>query len=182
MQGQNNLRLINTTNNNLYNLRKKRHTNNSILTNFKNNLNKIRSHNNINTYNNNYSTRIKLPTQHLVHDNLINNNYNNNKFSKIPRPTYLYKSNNNRLNTKLNSTSSSASLHRHKDYNNKIIKSVRFRTDYDYTKLRNSVPIISNLPLINVNSSIVVFNRSPFGLSDKRFGILHHSSPSFSYI
>lgn len=48
--------------------------------------------------------------------------------------------------------------------------------------LRNSYPIISNMPLINIqNSSIMFINDSPLALHDKRFGILHHSSPSETY-
>lgn len=47
---------------------------------------------------------------------------------------------------------------------------------------RNSIPIVSNMPVINIqNSSILLINDSPFGLRDKRFGILHHSQPSESY-
>lgn len=41
--------------------------------------------------------------------------------------------------------------------------------------------IVSNMPLLNVNSSIVMVNHSPFGLRDPRFGILHHCSQSISY-
>lgn len=41
--------------------------------------------------------------------------------------------------------------------------------------------IVSNMPLINVNSSIVMVNHSPFGLRDPRFGIFHHCSQSISY-
>lgn len=41
--------------------------------------------------------------------------------------------------------------------------------------------IISNLPLINVNSSIVLVNHSPFGIRDPRFGLFHHCSQSISY-
>lgn len=40
---------------------------------------------------------------------------------------------------------------------------------------------VSNMPLINVNSSVVMVNHSPFGLQDPRFGILHHCSQSISY-
>lgn len=48
--------------------------------------------------------------------------------------------------------------------------------------LKNSVPIVSNMPLINIqNSSILFINDSPFGLRDKRFGILHHFQPSETY-
>lgn len=47
---------------------------------------------------------------------------------------------------------------------------------------KGSVPIVSNMPLINIqNSSIVLVNDSPFGLRDKRFGILHHALPSETY-
>lgn len=41
--------------------------------------------------------------------------------------------------------------------------------------------IVSNMPLINVNSSVVMVNHSPFGLRDPRFGIFHHCSQSISY-
>lgn len=41
--------------------------------------------------------------------------------------------------------------------------------------------IVSNMPLINVNSSVVMVNHSPFGLQDPRFGIFHHCSQSISY-
>lgn len=41
--------------------------------------------------------------------------------------------------------------------------------------------IISNMPLINVNSSVLMVNHSPFGLRDPRFGIFHHCSQSISY-
>lgn len=41
--------------------------------------------------------------------------------------------------------------------------------------------IVSNMPLINVNSSVVMVNHSPFGLHDPRFGIFHHCSQSISY-
>lgn len=47
---------------------------------------------------------------------------------------------------------------------------------------KNSIPIVSNMPLINIqNSSILLINDSPFGLRDKRFGILHHLQPSETY-
>lgn len=44
-----------------------------------------------------------------------------------------------------------------------------------------NAPIISNMPLVNVNSSIVLVNHSPFGLRDPRVGIFHHCSQSISY-
>lgn len=47
--------------------------------------------------------------------------------------------------------------------------------------LKEASPIVSNMPLIHVNSSIILVNTSPFGLRDLRFGILHHHSPSISY-
>lgn len=47
--------------------------------------------------------------------------------------------------------------------------------------LRNSYPIISNMPLINRNSSLILINHSPFALRDPRFGILHHCAQSSSY-
>lgn len=42
--------------------------------------------------------------------------------------------------------------------------------------------IISNMPLINVNSSVLMVNHSPLGLRDPRFGIFHHCSQSISYL
>lgn len=47
--------------------------------------------------------------------------------------------------------------------------------------LRKSFPLLSNLPFINSDSSIVLVNHSPFGLRDPRFGIFHHCSQSVSY-
>lgn len=48
-------------------------------------------------------------------------------------------------------------------------------------KLKRAFPILSNMPFIHLNSSIILFNTSPFALTDRRFGILHHHSPSMSY-
>lgn len=135
MQGQNNLRLNNTTK-------------------FLYNLNNIK--NRKKTLNNNNKHTIlpySLSTGDL--DKF-------NKPSKIPRPNYLFKIR-NRIN-------------RHRENAMKIAEHVK-RVD-----LRNSFPIVSNMPLINLNSSLVVVNNSPFALTDSRFGILHHSSPSFSYL
>lgn len=41
--------------------------------------------------------------------------------------------------------------------------------------------IVSNMPLINFNSSVVMVNHSPFGLREPGVGILHHCSQSISY-
>lgn len=51
----------------------------------------------------------------------------------------------------------------------------------NFKLLKEASPIVSNMPLIHVNSSIILVNTSPFGLRDPRFGILHHHSPSISY-
>lgn len=48
-------------------------------------------------------------------------------------------------------------------------------------KLRQAFPIVSNMPFIHLNSSLILINTSPFALTDRRFGILHHHSPSMSY-
>lgn len=48
-------------------------------------------------------------------------------------------------------------------------------------KLKQAFPILSNMPLIHLNSSLILVNTSPFALNDRRFGILHHHSPSMSY-
>jgi hypothetical protein len=53
--------------------------------------------------------------------------------------------------------------------------------NYNINRLNNSFPIISNMPYIHLNSSVILINSSPFALTDRRFGILHHSSPSISY-
>lgn len=48
--------------------------------------------------------------------------------------------------------------------------------------LKKSIPIISNMPWINSNTSAIVINTSPFALTDRRFGILHHEHSSKSYL
>lgn len=48
-------------------------------------------------------------------------------------------------------------------------------------KLKKAFPILSNMPFIHLNSSLTFVNTSPFALTDRRFGILHHHSPSISY-
>lgn len=35
-------------------------------------------------------------------------------------------------------------------------------------------PVITNMPLINLNPSIILLNASPIVLSNRSFGILHH--------
>ena len=47
--------------------------------------------------------------------------------------------------------------------------------------MKKSVPIVSNMPFIHVNSSLILGNSSPFALTDQRFGILHHNATSISY-
>lgn len=190
VQGQNNLRLINRTK--LNTLRNKHTLNYDILSNFKHNLTKLRNR--------------KLPSAmtktQFMHE--YNNNINNRKISsKIPLPTYLYSRTNRFSNPSATATSnpysSTSSSYCKRILKNKYLptttttrprsicsnlnnqKSVRFSNN-DCSRLRDSVPIISNLPLINVNSSIVLLNNSPFGLNDPRFGILHHNSPSYSYL
>ncbi len=54
-----------------------------------------------------------------------------------------------------------------------------FRSNKRY--LRKSFPLLSNLPFINRDASIVLVNHSPFALKDPRFGIFHHCSESVSY-
>lgn len=46
---------------------------------------------------------------------------------------------------------------------------------------RRAFPFLSNMPFIHLNSSLILINSSPFALTDRRFGILHHHSPSISY-
>lgn len=65
----------------------------------------------------------------------------------------------------------------------------RKKSDKNFTSLNRpesnqshrKTSIVSNMPLINVNSSVVLLNHSPFGLRDPRFGIFHHCSQSISY-
>lgn len=47
--------------------------------------------------------------------------------------------------------------------------------------MRKAFPIVSNMPFIHLNSSLILVNTSPFALTDPRFGILHHHAPSISY-
>lgn len=71
-------------------------------------------------------------------------------------------------------------------YRNRInmhkIRTEKLSRCLDRVGLKHSIPIVSNMPMININSSIILMTHSPFALSDRRFGILHHSSPSASYI
>lgn len=59
--------------------------------------------------------------------------------------------------------------------------------DRSFENVRKSIPfsvnapIVSNMPLTNVNSSIFLVNHSPFGLQDPRVGIFHHCAQSISY-
>lgn len=53
--------------------------------------------------------------------------------------------------------------------------------DPNFMPSNENAPIVSNMPLMNVNSSIFLVNHSPFGLRDPRFGIFHHCSQSISY-
>lgn len=46
---------------------------------------------------------------------------------------------------------------------------------------KQKLKILSNMPFIHLNSSLILVNSSPFALTDRRFGILHHHSPSISY-
>ena len=47
--------------------------------------------------------------------------------------------------------------------------------------MKKAFPVVSNMPFIHINSSLILVNTSPFALTDPRFGILHHHSPSISY-
>ena len=53
---------------------------------------------------------------------------------------------------------------------------------YNNPRYASNLSMISNMPLINMDYSMVVVNDSPFALRDSRFGILHHCSQSISYI
>lgn len=47
--------------------------------------------------------------------------------------------------------------------------------------MKKAFPVMSNMPFIHINSSLIVINTSPFALTDPRFGIFHHHPPSVSY-
>lgn len=84
------------------------------------------------------------------------------------------------------STSASASAYSRSANVNRISQSIQSQSQIQLKRPKLRSPrkksaIVSNLPLINVNSSIVMVNHSPFGLRDPRFGILHHCSQSVSY-
>jgi hypothetical protein len=98
------------------------------------------------------------------------NNNNNHISSRYKRGNIInanvHKSS---LSLPLKSTSSYHSQIYHKMHKQKL------------THLRKAFPIISNMPFIHLNSSLILINSSPFALTDRRFGILHHHSPSVSY-
>lgn len=52
----------------------------------------------------------------------------------------------------------------------------------DKDALKRSMPIISNMPWVNSNMSAILINSSPFALTDRRFGILHHCYSSKPYL
>lgn len=81
---------------------------------------------------------------------------------KIPRPTSLFKHYRGRL-------------HRSQPALNVARSAVRRKFS------RHSLPMLSNFPLIDDSTSILLVNHSPFGLRDLRFGILHHCDQSASY-
>jgi hypothetical protein len=84
---------------------------------------------------------------------------------RIQRPTYIYRT--RQLNP----------LNEHKQRTAQLVEVL------EKCCLRNSFPIMSNMPLVRVSQSVLLLNRSPFALSDPQFGILHHHSPmSMSYL
>jgi hypothetical protein len=87
------------------------------------------------------------------------------KHVRLQRPTYIYRT--RRLNP----------LNEHKQ------RTAQLGEVLEKCCLRNSFPIMSNMPLVRVSQSVLLLNRSPFALSDPQFGILHHHSPmSMSYM
>lgn len=88
-----------------------------------------------------------------------------------------YKQRANTSNANMHKSSLSLPLkstHHHSHNNHKMHKQ-------KLTNLRKAIPMISNMPFIHLNSSLILINSSPFALTDRRFGILHHHSPSISY-
>lgn len=70
------------------------------------------------------------------------------------------------------------------EVNNKPFSSMHLLSKLQKRKLghmKKSVPIVSNMPFIHVNSSLILVNSSPFALTDQRFGIFHHNATSISY-
>lgn len=129
------------------------------------------------------------------------------RLSSIPRPTSILKPSRskhigNRVQFEPNSFSQRQTPYSYYERRNTIpsfdnyrknsLKKVRLQipplsvlpTKNKRTSSRHRIPkhsIVSNMPLINVNSSVVMVNHSPFGLQDPRFGIFHHCSQSVSY-
>lgn len=89
--------------------------------------------------------------------------------------------NNNRLHKSQPSFYSGISSCKHSDISrnddNDDVMLNKIRPQY----FHNSLPMVSNLPLINMDASMLLVNHSPFALQDPRFGILHHCSQSVSY-
>lgn len=105
----------------------------------------------------------------------INNNNNNNTNNSTHISSRYYKRGNanvhkSSLSLPLKTTATAYHSHLyHKMHKQKL------------SHLRRAFPIISNMPFIHLNSSLILINSSPFALTDRRFGILHHHSPSISY-
>lgn len=100
-------------------------------------------------------SRLKLKELTRSHGNNSNRS-SSNKVGTAPMPLYIGRTQSQKLNIQSSS---------------KVIQ-----------YFKDSVPIISNMPLINIqNSSVLLINDSPFGLGDSRFGILHHLQNSETY-
>lgn len=82
--------------------------------------------------------------------------------AKLTRPTSLFKQYRGRLHRSQPALSGARSTVRRK-------------------LSRHSLPMLSNFPLIDDSTSMLLVNHSPFGLRDLRFGILHHCPQSASY-
>lgn len=81
---------------------------------------------------------------------------------------------------------SSKHQHSYRNSHNKPSLSLPLKASYsphlsNKQKLKKAFPMLSNMPFIHLNSSLIFVNTSPFALTDRRFGILHHHSPSISY-
>lgn len=64
---------------------------------------------------------------------------------------------------------------------NNIFRSRMHKGLLPLSQMRKALPVVSNMPLMHLDTSLVLINSSPFALTDPRFGILHHQASSLSY-
>jgi hypothetical protein len=62
-----------------------------------------------------------------------------------------------------------------------LFRSNVHKSSLPLAQMRKALPVVSNMPFIHLDTSLVLINSSPFALTDPRFGILHHQASSLSY-